>query len=595
MGKIGNYEIKTKIAEGGMAVVYKGYQSSLGRPVAIKILKHRYIKEPTVVDYFNRESLIIARLIHPNIIHVIDRGLTDNGMPYFVMAYIRGTDIAGLMKKGGLSFNKKLEIIIQTCKALAYAHKNGVIHRDIKPANILVDSEGNALVTDFGIAGFFQQGKQSGGERKKEILGTPSYMSPEQKKDSGDVTFASDIYSLGVVMYELFTGKRLSGKPVKPSSLAPEIPAPLERVILHCLHPDPDRRPASVEAIKNMLFEQFQGAHLKAEQKKKAFSGIPDMKDIFSVLDVIRETETRSVYLLRHNDSDELMVAKASNDREGGVRAARLLMNLKHENIAEIKGVSSGDNSSMIVMEYLAGGSLAERMVNPYPWQAALQFILQVARGLQFAHQNRIGHGQLSPSNILFTESDGVRIADFGAGKNEKGLNQIVQTDILATGAILYKLILGFSPVLKGNSFTPHKQFKTLPVRVRRLIYQFLTQKKDHRFTIMKQAIDAIEKILDQAVELDATAVALEEDYSDSPQKTIEEPPVTVNRKVPVKKPVKKRKRFSFFRVFLLLIFIIVSAAGVVYYYKPEIFDELIRFCDEKVELIKKTWELWSG
>ncbi len=157
MGQIGNYKITTKIEEGGMAVVYQGIQESLGRPVAIKVLKHQFMKEALVVDYFNRESLIIARLIHPNIIHVIDRGLTDNGMPYFVMDYIKGTDTARLIMKGGLKFNRKLDIVVQTCKALAYAHKNGVIHRDIKPANILIDTEGNAVVTDFGIAQFYQR------------------------------------------------------------------------------------------------------------------------------------------------------------------------------------------------------------------------------------------------------------------------------------------------------------------------------------------------------------------------------------------------------------------------------------------------------
>ena len=588
MAQIGNCKITKKIEEGGMAVVYQGIQESLGRPVAIKILKHQFIKEALVVDYFNRESLIIARLIHPNIIHVIDRGLTDNGMPYFVMDFIKGTDTARLIMKGGLKFNRKLDIVVQTCKALAYAHKNGVIHRDIKPANILIDTEGNAVVTDFGIAQFYQKKKTSQQNKKKELLGTPTYMSPEQKINSSEVTFASDIYSLGVVMFELFTEKRFPKKLQRPSEIAPDIPAPLERIILQCLSPDPERRPASVEAITSRLFDMFQGAHISTEQKTKALSGVPDMNDIFTILDIIKDSDTGSVYLLRHNQSGKLMVAKTFQTINSGIKTARVLLSLKHDNIVDIQGVSASDSGYIIVMEYLAGGNLADRMVLPHPWQESLHLILRVCKGLLFTHQNRMAHGNLRPSNILFTESEGVKLSDFGMGdSNKKGFQEQVQADILSTGAILYKMILGFGPELKGDSFVPHRQFKTLPDNVKRLIFRFLTQKNHLRFQSIKQAIDEIERINEQAYEVEATAVALDEDLSGSTQKSIEPEPESETGDKPATSKQKKQK-MTFTLFFLLFIFAVVSAIALMREYAPNEFQTILN------QILKKAEWLWQ-
>ena len=589
MAQIGNYKITKKIEEGGMAVVYQGIQESLGRPVAIKVLKHKFIKETLVVNYFNRESLIIARLIHPNIIHVIDRGLTDNGMPYFVMDFIKGTDTARLIMKGGLKFNRKLDIVVQTCKALAYAHKNGVIHRDIKPANILIDTEGNAVVTDFGIAQFYQRGKETQQNKKKELLGTPTYMSPEQKINSSEVTFASDIYSLGVVMFELFTEKRFPKKLQRPSEIAPDIPAPLERIILQCLSPDPERRPASVDAITSRLFDLFQGAHISSEQKTKALSGVPDMNDIFTILDIIKDSETGSVYLLRHNQSGNLMVAKTFKTMNSGIKTARVLLSLKHDNIVDIQGVSASDSGYIIVMEYLSGGNLADRMVMPHPWQESLYLILRVCKGLLFAHQNRMAHGNLRPSNILFTESEGVKLTDFGMGADSKGLQEQIQADILSTGAILYKMILGFGPVLKGDSFVPHKQFKTLPDNVKRLIFRFLTQKTNLRFQSMKQVIDEIERINEEVYEVEATAVALDEDLSESTQKTLDPAPETAPPKKAETAKHKRRKMPLTIR-FMLFIFFVISAAALMHEYAPDEFRKILNVIIQKAEWLRQTY-----
>ena len=523
MERIGSYRITRLIEEGGVAVVYQAIQESLDRPVAIKVLQQKFTEDSRMVDYFNRESLIIARLIHPNIIHVIDRGLTEDNMPYFVMDYIEGTNTARLIMEGKLTFTRKLDIVIQTCKALAYAHKNGIIHRDIKPANILVDTEGNALVADFGIAQFYESSTEAHPGGKAEVLGTPSYMSPEQKKNSRDASFASDIYSLGVVMAELFTGKRLpKGQPL-PSPLAPDVPPNLEQLILQCLSPEPENRPSSVEVIKNQLFILSQGAHIDINRKNKAMGGVPAMNDIFAVLDIIRENDQGATYLLRHKQRGQLLVARTFKALNKGIKTARLLMSLKHDGIVAIQGVSGNTGNHLVVMEYLPGGSLADRMVMPQPWHEALRIIKAVCTALQFAHSNRITHGNLKPVNILFTQSDAVKLSDFRmadgdseATQGQENLKDLIQADIFATGEIFYKMVMGFSPVLKGDSFAPHKQFKTLPSDIRLLISRFLSRKPDLCIQSMAEALSRISRIYGADNLSDKTVVSLDDALSES-------------------------------------------------------------------------------
>ena len=263
MQTIGAYEVMEKVGEGGMAVVYKSRQPSLDRSVAIKVLSNKLADDPESVERFNRESLIIAKLSHPNIIHVIDRGITD-GSPYFVMDFVEGKTLAYLIQEGNTDRTTKLDIIMQVCKALSYAHKNGVIHRDIKPANILIDHDNNAMVSDFGIAQLFSDGDDSEPLTKEGIvMGTPAYMSPEQKLNTSQVTSATDLYSLGAVMFELFTGMKPLGRFKAPSEINPEIPEALNEIILKCLEPEPENRFGSVDEIRDQLLTILQGAHLR--------------------------------------------------------------------------------------------------------------------------------------------------------------------------------------------------------------------------------------------------------------------------------------------------------------------------------------------
>lgn len=182
---------------------------------------------------------------------------------------MEGTDLSSIIKKGNYDTNKKVDVIIQVCKALSFAHKNGIIHRDIKPENILINSEGDALVSDFGIAQLFdkQQVTSDG-----TVMGTIAYMSPEQKVSARNVTSASDIYSLGVVMYEMFTGTKPLGRFKIPSEINSSIPKQLENAMLKCLETKPEDRFKLADDLKDQLLEILQGAHIEKTQKDRALN-----------------------------------------------------------------------------------------------------------------------------------------------------------------------------------------------------------------------------------------------------------------------------------------------------------------------------------
>jgi serine/threonine-protein kinase len=561
VNNIGKYKIIEKIDFGGMATVYKGLQISLNRPVAIKVLFKNLSEDSDLVERFNRESLIIARLTHPNIIHVIDRGITSQGMPYFVMDFVEGSDLAKIIKEGDYDINQKLDVIIQVCKALSYAHKNGVIHRDIKPANILIDSESNALVSDFGIAQFFD--KDAEGDqltREGAIMGTPSYMSPEQKMCSSNVTASSDLYSLGVVMYELFTGKKPLGHFKPPSEINPTTPKPLNDVILKCLEPDPADRVTSADALKDFLLELLQGAHIQDKQKKEAVHGIAKMEDRFALLDIITEHRFGAVYLFKHKLNGRLMVVKKKSKGSAvGLKEAKLLSTLKHKNIVDVYGVSENKKFFIIVMEYISGGSLKDRLVRPHSWIEALKTAKDISEGLAFAHKNRIIHGNLRPSNILITASGEVKITDFGLdehyaaeeGKTNKynvyGRPKSLQTDIFAAGVIFYEMLTGFVPVWRGDGFVPHEQFKSLPVNLQSMVGKMISRKSENCYQSFDEVLAHIDHMLAACNGRLAKKAARK-------------------KKSPLPHKAKERGLKRPFRTFLLLISLLVTAAAYIYF-----------------------------
>lgn len=539
--RIGSYEIIGEIGHGGMAVVYKGFQASLNRPVAIKVLSQKVSNNKEIVERFNRESLIIARLEHPNIIHVIDRGLTEEGEPYFVMNLVEGTTLSKWMKGPVMPLTKKFDLIIQICKGLSYAHKNGVIHRDIKPANILIDLEENALLTDFGIAQFYNQ--DTGEEQLTQdgvVLGTISYMSPEQKLGSKNVTAASDIYSMGVIIYEMITGTKPLGHFKRPSEVTPNIPQFIEDTILKCLATEPSDRFRTADEVKDQLLKFLRGGHLTQKKKEKALQGNPALKKRFVLLDVIRESEFGSVHLLQDKTDSQLMVVKKCKLFRDWLFDKKLLTTLRHKNIVRVFGSSGDQENYNIVMEYISGGSLKDRMVQKHPWRKALKTVKGICEGLAYAKKQGVIHGNLRPSNILIDESGEVKVTDFGLEEHyqkKKGKynwysppeeERSTQGDIYSVGVIIYELLLGTLPVWRKNKVVPHEAFYKYEENLQALVLKMIVREREHRYLNFGEVLESMTDLFKV--------------------KKVAPPPKVIE------KPMKKKKRVSLVLLLLLLL-----------------------------------------
>jgi len=201
--QIGRYEIKAELGRGGMATVYRAYDSSFDRDVAIKVLPREFLHNPQFPDRFKREIKTIAQLEHPAIVPVYDVG-DHEGVPYFVMRYMPGGSLSDMIEKGRFSLEDTARTVERLASALSYAHRKGIIHRDLKPDNILFNEEGYPFISDFGVAKLSEAQTNLTGSG---IIGTPAYMSPEQA--TGDpLDHRSDVYGLGVIVYQMLTGKQ---------------------------------------------------------------------------------------------------------------------------------------------------------------------------------------------------------------------------------------------------------------------------------------------------------------------------------------------------------------------------------------------------
>jgi len=260
------YEIIQLLGEGGMSYVYKANDKQLKRTVAIKTLKPNYVQQEKFVERFKREAQTAANLNHPNIVQIFDWGIGDE--PFFVMEYIEGNTLTSIIaKRRTISLNDVLFIGAQVSSGLQAAHSKGLVHRDIKPGNIMITPEGKVKVTDFGIVSL--QNEESDITKTGSILGTASYISPEQAQGK-PVSKESDLYSLGTVLYELITGrppfegdtpiatatKHITDKPEKLSVFRPDIPKGIENAVLKLLHKYPKDRFKNAEDLRAVLLQQ---------------------------------------------------------------------------------------------------------------------------------------------------------------------------------------------------------------------------------------------------------------------------------------------------------------------------------------------------
>jgi eukaryotic-like serine/threonine-protein kinase len=302
----GRYQLGDRLGSGGMSTVYKAIDRVLERTVAVKVLAEHLSDDDKFVARFRREALAVAKLIHPNIVQVYDTGV-DEGRHYIVMEYVEGRSGAQLLQsRGRLGSEVAVETGIQACAGLEYAHRQGIIHRDVKPGNLMViggpagrrgapasphdppTGEMTVKLTDFGIARAAEQTRLT---QVGSVVGTAAYLAPEQARGD-EATPASDVYALGVVIYQLLTGRlpwegttlaelairRENERPLPPSSYDPEVPDTLSTAVLRSLEGDPNLRYTTARELATALRDGLAGAEPlppDSEAATRAMTGAP--------------------------------------------------------------------------------------------------------------------------------------------------------------------------------------------------------------------------------------------------------------------------------------------------------------------------------
>jgi eukaryotic-like serine/threonine-protein kinase len=273
----GKYELVERLGGGGMGTVYRATHLLIDRPVAIKVLSQRFVGDETAQQRFRREARAAGSMQHPNAVTVTDFGTTSDGYLFIVMELLEGRTLRDLLaREGPLDAARAVSIMLQVCGAVGAGHDAQLIHRDLKPANIFIEQRPNVPVVvkvlDFGVAKFMVEDHDEDYQTLTQvgvIIGTPRYMSPEQCSGAGPLTPASDVYSLGIILYELLTGmvpfsaenplalalKQVTEAPRPPHEIVSSIPHELERVVLHALAKNPADRPSNADGLRRELHE----------------------------------------------------------------------------------------------------------------------------------------------------------------------------------------------------------------------------------------------------------------------------------------------------------------------------------------------------
>lgn len=512
---IPGFEVIEELGRGGMGVVYKAMQTDPHRLVALKLLRDSALASAAERARFRIEAEVAGRMHHPNFVQLHEVG-EHEGITYLVMELIDGGGLDKYLARQPLPFPEAANLIRTLALAVQHAHEQRVIHRDLKPANILLSGSPPDYVpkiTDFGLAKRLDS-TSTAWTQDGAILGTASYMSPEQAAGRiKDVGPGTDIYAMGAILYELLTGcppfeadtwnhviqKVLQDEPTRVTHLNAAIPWDLETICLKCLEKEPSKRYGSAQALADDL-NRFLNAQpvsavpiSDAERLARLAS-----RDGFQLVRELGRGPSSIVYLAHYGSLRQPVAVKVlrqgcctREEWDSRLRqCAELWPMLAHPKVIAVHRAGWWDNSPYLSTEYIANGSLADRLTGkPYPLVPALELVTQLAEIVCYLHRQGAVHGNLKPSNVLLAADNIPRLVDFrltsglsfgrpAAGDSDLlGLGYLAPelirnpaaeprfyTDIYGLGVILYELLTGRPPI--GESDDDQSELEPVsPVR----------------------------------------------------------------------------------------------------------------------------------
>ncbi len=551
--QVGHYRILEKLGEGGMGVVYKAEDTDLDRLVALKFLPPHLGEDAEERKRFIHEAKAASALDHTNICTVHEIGQTAEGRLFIAMGYCAGQTLREKIKEGSLPVDEAVGIAVQIAEGLKKAHGKGIVHRDLKPANVMLTDEGVVKIVDFGLA------KLRGVSRLTKTgttLGTVSYMSPEQTTGR-EVDQRTDIWSLGVILYEMLTGKLpfsgdydqamiysiLNEEPESPSTSRPKIAAKLERTVLKALAKDKAGRYANMgefiqDAQRSMEIsdsEPFGGKSSAGElatgttfaRRYKVIEelGHGGMGRVYKVFD----TEIKEKIALKLLKPE---IASDPDTLERFANELKLARKVSHRNICRMFDMGRAEGFPFITMEWVAGEDLKRllRRVGALSAGKAVAIARQICAGMAEAHGQGVIHRDLKPQNIMIDEEGNVRVMDFGIARMAKvkgitGVGVIIGTpeymspeqvdgeeadqssDIYALGIILFEMLTGrvpfegntpFSVALKQKSEAPPNPRTVtpqIPEDLSNLILRCLEKQRSRRYQSAADVLVELDKI----------------------------------------------------------------------------------------------------
>jgi serine/threonine protein kinase len=436
--RLANYEILDELGRGGMGVVYLARQAGFDRLVGLKMILAGPFAGPQHLARFRVEAKAVASLDHPNIVRVYDYG-EQNRLPFYSMELVEGSSLADRLALGPFPVAKAARLVQTLAQAMQHAHDRGVIHRDLKPANILLTADGMPKITDFGLAKRLDS--QGGLSSTGAVLGTPSYMAPEQALGQNkEVGPAADIYALGAILYELLTGRRpfvgttplqildavRSQEPQAPTLLRPDLPHELEAICLKCLNKEVARRYPTAGALNDDLGRFLVGEVISAAVAPgvappgwpeipgyRVVNELPGPGLIYEVYEAVRIEDNRRMVIKVLVHPALTQAARLARLRE----TAGLVSALDHPNLARLYAFGEQAGRPYRVEEFVGGQKLShqlERQDSRMPPPAATRLVRTLALALHHAHQHSMAHGSLEPRTIFLGRDGAVKVTDVG-------------------------------------------------------------------------------------------------------------------------------------------------------------------------------------